>query len=216
MARTRPWSLALALALLAPAPLRADHWAPEEITDKFKEVDDQLAQLKALVRFDRAASRRLVALEGEVRDMRSRLNRLETKLDSLAETLHTIRLELAKDAATRAAAARVEEKVAARGSSDQGRQAADGGQATARVVDRHSTVEGGFITIAGTVENVSDAPLSFVVVKAQFLDADDNVVKTESAYTSPRVIGPGDQATFRINTRRDRRIRANRLLIETK
>jgi hypothetical protein len=85
----------------------------------------------------------------------------------------------------------------------------------ARIAGERVSREGGYTVITGTVENTSEQPLTLVTVRADFLDARGNVVKSETAYTSPRIIGPGGKATFKINTRRDHRIRTHRLAVQT-
>ena len=76
--------------------------------------------------------------------------------------------------------------------------------------------EGDFSVITGTVENQTDTPLTFVIVRADFLDARGNVIKSESVYTNPRIIGPRGKASFKINARRDHRVRQHRLTVETR
>jgi len=62
------------------------------------------------------------------------------------------------------------------------------------------------IRIDGVVKNVSKGNLLKVKITIDFLDKDDNLIKTESASTSPEKILSGKEATYEITTKYDSRI----------
>jgi hypothetical protein len=210
MQYARIWTLAPLLALLPWAAARGDHWAPHEITEKFLEVDKKLEALDGLVglaRADRAAARRIGDLETEVRELRSQVDQLGASIKSLQQLVQDLRADLAKAAATRAIA-----QTPDRTRPDAVEPAPE--PTATRITSKNTMRDGDFLIVTGTVENTSEAPLTFVVVKADFLDNQRNVVHSASAYTNPRVIPPGGKATFRINTRFRPGIHDQRLTVE--
>lgn len=215
MCRIRRGTLAVGLALFACSTGRAaDEWSGPEITRKFERHEREIEKIEGLVTDTSSAKHRIGALEEEVRLLRRQVSGLEATLRNMQETLSTMQLDIAKSAMVRdltskAGAARTGEPTLR----DTAPEATAG---KAAVANSRVEREGDFSVITGTVENQTDEPLTFVIVRADFLDARGNVVKSESVYTSPRIIGPRGQASFKINTRRDHRVRQHRLTVETR
>jgi hypothetical protein len=213
MCRARPWFLVLPFAVLALAPAWGDHWAPEEITEKFNEVEKKLREFDECHRKDRAANRRILALESTVRDLRTSVRQLQAEVKTLNATLVALQDTLTKTVGT------VSPGGAEAGSTPRTARAptpAEPEGPLAEIVSDRRAKEGNLITITGTVRNVSKGPLTFVVVEATFFGSRGDTLKTESAYTSPRVIAPGAIASFKIVTRHDRRIRRHALSVRAK
>ena len=212
MSRRTRWILALCLALAACPSALARKWSDDELDDRFRDIDKKLRALHALESKDKTLQHRIIALEGSVREMRTTVRRLEQRLASVDTTLIALRKDFAA----------LSDKLVARAAatpSEAGQPVTHGEPVEpegplAEIVGERSSHSGGFHTITGSVRNLSDDPLSFVTVRATFLDAQGNIVKTESAYTAPRVIGPGARATFKILTRDDRRVRRHRLTVQ--
>ncbi len=197
-----------ALAALSGAA-RADHWSPTEITKKFREHEKELKKIEGILSASNSARLRIAELEAEMRLLRRQVADLETSLRSAQEAVKGLKLDVIRAASARDASRTVrtpaaEEPVAAPAANQ------------AVVSGEHAERSGDFTVITGLVENTGDGPLTFVVVRADFLDSRGNVVKSESVYTSPRIIGPHSKASFKINTRRDHRVRTHRLSVETK
>ena len=215
MCDLRRASLTVAFALFACGVRgAADEWSQREITRKFERHQLQIDKVEGLVIDSSSAKRRIGALEEEVRQLRRQVSGLEATLRNMQETLSTMQLDIAKvamvrDLTTKAGGART-------GVSGTQGASPEAAAPKAAVASSREQREGDFSVITGTVENQSDTPLTFVVVRADFLDARGNVVKSESVYTSPRIIGPRGKASFKINTRRDHRVRRHRLTAETR
>jgi hypothetical protein len=211
MCRSRLWLLALPLAALTCASAWGGHWSNEEISDKFKEIEKKLRAFEDCYRRDRAANRRILDLESKVRDLRTAVKELQDDVKSANVTLVALRKDLAK-LAGQALAAKPRTGTTP-GTTRPGTEPE--GPLTEILTERRRT-EGDLITITGTVRNVSERPLTFVVVEATFLGAQGNTLKTESGYTSPRVIAAGAIASFKIVTRHDLRIRRHQLSVRAK
>jgi hypothetical protein len=192
----------------------ADEWSHPEITRKFEKHQRQIDKIEGLVVDTSSAKRRIGALEDEVRLLRRQVSGLEAALRNMQETLSTMQLDIAKAAMVRDLTA----KAGATHTGDPGLHDTAPEATTGKAAVARSRVqrEGDFSVITGTVENQTDEPLTFVIVRADFLDARGNVVKSESVYTNPRIIGPRGKANFKINTRRDHRVRQHRLTVESR
>jgi len=206
------WVICAALfGALACGAVRADEWSGKEITDKFAEQQREIDKFEGLVSASSSARLRIAELEGEMRLLRRQVAELESALRTAREAIKDMELDIAKVAVKRDASRTVHTPA---------NPAAEPtvAPATGQAVVSGSRVknEGDFTVITGIVGNTTDDPLTFVVVRADFLDARGNVVKSESVYTSPRVIGPRGKAAFKINTRRDHRVRTHRLTVETR
>lgn len=210
------WLLALALTVTAAASA-ADHWAPEEITDKFDEVDKKLRDLRHLESKDKTTTRRVIAIEAGVRDLRTAVKALEMRLQTMDAALKAIRADLAavRKTADGAVTAAAEATAAARPKPTTRITPAHTGP-VAEIIDEEEKKANGFRTLTGTVVNRTSQALTFVVVQAMFVDDNGHVVRTESAYTSPRVIPPKGRSAFRIHIRDDGRIRRFRLSLQAR
>ena len=201
--------IAVILGLALTAAAEGPKWKPEELTEKFDEIDKKLDALPSIERHEKATDRRLVDLEGKVRTLRSKLGHLEFQVRSLTNLVKALRIEIA-DLGGKAT-------VAAEPGAEAGETAepVPGAPTVTMATIRSQQVvaDGDFLNITGIVANQSAKPLSFVVVEASFLDDKNSVVKTASGYTNPRVLGPGATASFKIVTRRDNRIRNHRLRV---
>jgi hypothetical protein len=64
----------------------------------------------------------------------------------------------------------------------------------------------GYATIEGRVRNNSDESFKFVRVAMSLEDSGGRLVKTESAFTDPPTVGPGETVTFSATTRVNPRV----------
>ena len=210
------WTLPLLFALLAPAVAGAGaqpHYSGWDLDRNFADIRRKLRAIEGLEARDKATLRRVNAIEAALRDIRTNVKSLELHLRTMDSTLAELRKELAvlRGSATQVAGTTETPGVTEDGDTPKGPE-----DPLAEITNERSSSSGTFRTITGLVSNLSDRPLTFVVVEARFLDAKGNVIKTESAYTSPRVIGPGAKAAFKIHTRSDRRIRRHQLTVKAK
>jgi hypothetical protein len=192
------------------------HWNGWDLQDKFQEIDRKLAgvgELRALQARDRATLRRILAIEASLRDIEISHKQLVSHLDKLDTAIDALRKDLA--AARESAPPTPAEPGTA--PPHVGRPtAAEPAGPVADIVDEQEVRNGPFVTITGRVRNLSDKPLTFVRVQITFVDDRGNVVKTETAYTEPRVIAPNTRGSFRINTRTDPRIVRHRLSVQAR
>jgi TolA-binding protein len=201
----------LALSLAAPvAAQEVKEWTPEALTKELADVD---RRLKALERYPKPTDRRLAGLEEQVRALRVKADVLELRVKTLEGALEILRKEVAAltgrtdTLEARPTAGPPTPTPAAKGTPV---------PATIGVIRSQKVLMGAdTITITGEVENKSDKPLVFVVVQADFLDKAGKLVKTDSAYTEPRVVPAGSTATFVLKTPGDSRIQDHRLSLRT-
>jgi len=211
MCRRPLWLLALPLAALTCASAWGEHWSDGELSGRFKEIEKKLRAFDDCHRRDRAANRRILDLESKVRELRTTVKELQDDLKAANLSLVTLRKDLAS-LAGRAVAA-----TPGTGTTPGTSQAAREPEGPlTEIVSERRRIEGNLVTVTGTVRNISKRPLTFVVVEATFLGAQGNTLKTESGYTSPRVIAAGAIASFKIVTRHDRRIRRHQLTVRAK
>ena len=206
MFRTALWTVAtglLAASSAAALDLRVLEDYPKMPAGFRKLWKDVAREFDELRQKDRSAQSRITELENQLRQARTRVARLEGQLT-------TVRSRLAN--AEKAAGAARATPDAAPAAPD----AAPAAAALARIASRRSQVSGGYITVTGTVENVSDQTLTFVVVKATFLGRSGQVVNTGSGYATPRVIPPKGTGTFKIVVRDSSRIHRHQLTVEAR
>jgi len=209
MTRRTPWILIPALLLATPAWAE---WHESDFNNAFAKVHKEIARLAdEVAKQDRITVRRVSDLERTVRELRTTLRRLETQLKDTNHTIASLRTDLKRTAkAARSTGAKT-------GFADgSGAGSGQANEPVAEIVGERRTVSGDFITLTGMVHNISTKPLSFISVRATFLDTKGNTVKSEVTYTSPRVISAGARASFKFVTRYDRRIRRHRLSVQTK
>ena len=209
------WTAAVLIALAVQAAAGAEpEWSGWDLDKKFKEIEKQLhgvSSLRDLQARDRSTMRRIADIESALRDVRTSVKDLDRRLRAIDSTLTDIQKSLAgaRSSAPKPAPVTVPAKVGVE-------TPAEPENPLAEIADERSVRKAGFVTITGQVRNLSKRPLTFIVVQATFLDAQGNVVTTESAYTKPPVIGPGASAAFRIHTRSDQRVRRHRLSVGAK
>ena len=209
------WTAAVLIALAVQAAAGTEpHWSGWDLDTKFKAIEKQLhgvSSLRELQARDRSTMRRIAEIESTLRDVRTSVKELDRRLRAIDSTLTDIQKGLAAARSSTPKPAPVTEPAKVGVETPAGPEGP-----LAELVDERSVRKGGFVTITGQVRNISKRPLTFIVVQATFLDAQSNVVKTESAYTSPRVIGPGASAAFRIHTPSDHRVRRQRLSVQAR
>ena len=208
--RPSSWCLiSLCLALSAPAGAQdVKEWTPATLTKELNDID---RRLKDLERHTKPTDRRILDLEDHVRTLRVKVDLLEVQFKNLDGTLQSLRKEVA------ALTGRTE-TIEARPTPGTPTPPTKGTPVPSSVaVIRSQKVSMGAdaITISGVVENKGDKPLVFVIVQADFLDKEGKVVKTESAYTEPRVIPAGSTADFVLKTPGDPRVKDHRLALRT-
>jgi len=184
---------------------------PEELRKKLEEYDKYDRKIRDIERRTGPAERRIAELEDHLRQLRLKADLMEIQMKSMEEVLKAIR----KDVATLAARTEI---IEARPGAASAKPATPAGTAvsTLATIRSHKVSLGAdVITITGVVGNSADKPLVFVVVKGEFLDKAGQIVKTESAFTEPRVIPAGSTATFAIRTVGDPRIQDYRLTVTT-
>jgi hypothetical protein len=205
------WCFLLFPLLLTPVMAREQHWSGGEITQKFEQVDRKLKALPRLEKDIKAGERRLTELEGHVRELRAKFDLFELQMKSMRASIDALRKQLADLGATVARAPGETEPATGNTTAP----ATPAAEPVAAIRSQRISRQGDFITVSGTVANVSKQPLTFVAIEVAFLDGRNEVIKTESAYTNPRVIAPGATATFKVLTRRDPRIRDHRVSVRT-
>ena len=217
MAHGMRWALAVVVALALSAPAASHrgeepHYNGWDLDSKFKEIDRKLLGLQTLRELqsrDRSTLRRVLALEATLRDLRTSVNAVELRLRTMEAVLTDLR--------KKTEAVHVAARPPAGSEPQETPKAAPKPEAPlVEIADEQAAEDSGFLTITGHVRNIAGRPLTFVVVQAAFLDDRGNVIRTESAYTSPRVIGPGDRAAFKIHTRSDRRATRHKLSVQAK
>ncbi|HUT34420.1 MAG TPA: FxLYD domain-containing protein [Planctomycetota bacterium] len=202
--------LPLALALPAPAGAQeTKEWTPQLLTKELADVD---RRLKALEQHTRPTGRRIIELEDQLRGLRIKAEALEMHVKNLEDTVQALRKELA------ALAGRTD-AIEARPTPGPAPAPATKGtlvpSAAGSIRSQKVSTEAEMVTITGVVANTGEKPLVFVIVQAEFLDKEGNVVKTESTYTEPRVVPAGSTATFVLKAARDPRAQDHRLSLRT-
>lgn len=169
------------------------------VSERLKKLDKEVREFR---QNDGSAGRRIADLEGQLRKANTKVARLEAKMLTMGLRIEELRRELDRLAAT--------PRVASRATPLPG--TAPGAEAVkpeppepkgpvATVISKRRQVSGNDLTITGTVQNISKEPLTFIVIKATFLDRKSKPVYTTSGYTNPRIIPPGGKATFKILAR---------------
>ena len=213
----RPWTVCL-LILAFPALLRAEtpgakEWTPETLDKEFERMEKRL---EVVERRSRPTDRRMADLEELVRTLRVKSDLLDAQLKKQEHLLEIMLKELA---AVSARAEAIEARLAGTTPSKIKEPVAPKGTpipaGIATIKSQKVTMDAGTITITGVVANTADKPLVFVVVQAEFVDKEGKVVKTESAYTDPRVVPAGSTATFTLKAQRDPRIQDHLLSLKT-
>jgi hypothetical protein len=215
---------ALALTVLTAPSVSAlelrRHHIPRELAGVFKEIQKELTELR------KSSHRRTLELKSELRDARSKITRLETQV-----TLLKIKLSALQAAY---GATDVLEPGAKSQPPSEGQAAAPAAPATRRpappappqpvipeparldaeIVDVELKRAGEFLTLSGSVKNTGETALTFVIVKAVFLDLEGKTVTKAATYTRPRVIAPKDSASFQLAVRADPRIESHKLSLQ--
>jgi hypothetical protein len=213
------WTLAL---LLVAAPLASAlelrrHQIPKELAGVFKEIEEELHDLRKDTR------RRVLELKSELRDARSKITRMETQMTLLKIKLSALQAtrgsaDMAEPGEEGAPPAEGEEGARARPRARRPAPKAPPEPAVpppaklnAEIVDVQSERAGEFLTLSGSVKNTGTAALTFVIVKAVFLDREGKTVTKAATYTRPRVIAPKESASFELAVRADPRIQSHKL-----
>ncbi len=209
----RPARFCLLLACLAvPVGARAEEAADLTFPGLARKIREVAQDLKALEDRLRPSERRLAEMEDQVRRMRLKVDTMEVQLKAIDESLKMLRKEVA------ALAGRTE-AIEAKGPTPPQKATTPKGtpipEGIAAIRSQKVSILPDLITISGVVVNKSDKPLVFVIVEAAFLDKDGNEVKTDAAYTEPRIVPADSTATFTIRTPGDPRIKDHRLSLRT-
>jgi hypothetical protein len=73
---------------------------------------------------------------------------------------------------------------------------------------RLSNESGVYYLLTFEVKNLSDRPLEFVQIEANFYDKDDNLLRTETPYIHRyESLGPGERSAAEVQTTPDKRIK---------
>ncbi|MFW6108661.1 MAG: FxLYD domain-containing protein [bacterium] len=212
------WPVVL-LALAAPALPQSrgaagePHYNGWDLQRKFREIDKKLKgaqSLRQLQSSQRSAVRRIADLEADLRDARRNIHELQLKLETLNAALEECREEMV---ALRKEAGRPG-RTPDTGSQGKGRATPETTGPVARVVDDRMSRRLGACIVSGHVRNLTDRPLTFIVVKVDFLDDEGEVVRSSAGYTSPAVIAANATAAFKVQVRDSRRIRRHRVTVE--
>ena len=204
--------LVLFLPWLAPAAQGVGaepHYSGWDLEKEFGDIKRKIKDLPDLRRKDRITTRRLGDIEATVRDIRASIRALDLRLRSIESTLTGVQASLVS--LSKKAHADTEPGKTAEGGAPRKPEGP-----LAEILDEELSRDGTFITITGSVRNLTDRPLTFIAVQATFTDEQGNTVKTQSAYVTPGVLAPGARGAFKITTRHDSRIRRHRLSIQAK
>ena len=181
------------------------------VSERLKKLDKEVREFR---QNDGSAGRRIADLEGQLRKANTKVARLEAKMVTVGLRIEELRRELDRLAAARRVARRATPRPGTPPGTAKPEPPAPK-RPVATVISKRRHVSGNDLIITGTVQNISKEPLTFIVIKATFLDRKNKPVYTTSGYTNPRIIPPDGTATFKILARATLRDRRYTLSIRT-